>query len=70
MNSRDFECFKLAFRYVEQHRFAHIREAVGGLHLVGANGSLDPDFRAMLLSVYGAIREGMAAVEDQFDLSS
>ena len=66
MNDRDFEIFKLAFEYVKEHRFTHVRQSVSSLHLVGENGAIDPDFQTMLVSVYGAIRQGLAAVEETY----
>ena len=66
MNDRDFEIFKLAFGYVKEHRFTHVRQSVSSLHLVGENGRIDADFKAMLVSVYGAIQQGLAAVEESY----
>jgi hypothetical protein len=63
VNAQDFECFRLAFGYVQQHRFARIKEAVSSLHLVGRDGNLDPEFRAMIEKVYRAVKQSMAAVE-------
>lgn len=63
MDDRDFEIFKLAFEYVKEHRFAHVGQSVSSLHLVGPEGGIDPDFETMLISVYGAIRRGLSAVE-------
>ena len=64
MKSEDFECFKLAFGYVQKHRFARIKQAVSELHLVGQDGQIDSDFQTMLVSVYKAIKQGLEAVED------
>jgi hypothetical protein len=66
MDPRDFEIFKLAFQYVQEHRFTHVRQSVSTLHLVGEDGNIDPDFRTMLVSVYGAIQQGFTAVNEAF----
>jgi hypothetical protein len=63
MDTQDFECFKLAFQYVQQHRFANMHQAVEELHLVDTDGNLHPEFRTMLESVYRAIQQGRRAVE-------
>ena len=63
MNPQDFDCFKLAFKYVQQHRFAGIKQAVSELHLVGPDGDIDSDYRGMLIAVYKAIKQGLHAVE-------
>ena len=64
MNAQDFDCFKLAFKYVQQHRFARIKQTVSELHLVGQDGDIDSDYRMMLISVYKAIKQGFHAVEE------
>jgi hypothetical protein len=64
MTPQDFDCFKMAFNYVQQHRFARIKQAVSELHLVGQDGNIDSDYRMMLLSVYKAVKQGLHAVED------
>ena len=63
MSHEDFECFRMAFDYCAQHRFATMGRSVEGLHLVGHDGDLHPDFERMLVSVYHAIRQGRAVVE-------
>jgi hypothetical protein len=59
----EFECFKIAFKYVQQHRFARIKDAVSSLHLVGENETLHPEFRAMIRRVYRAVRESLEEVQ-------
>ena len=64
MSSEDFECFRMAFEYCAQHRFATMGRSVEGLHLVGHDGDLHSDFRRMLVPVFRAIQQGKSAVEE------
>ena len=63
MNEHEFECFKIAFNYVQQHRFARIKDSVSTLHLVGEDENLHPEFRAMLQRVYRSVKQAYELVE-------
>jgi len=64
MTDHEFECFKIAFSYVQQHRFARIKDSVSSLHLVSEDGALHPEFRAMIQRVYRAVRQSFDAVKE------
>ena len=64
MNEHDFELFKIAFSYVQAHRFARIKDSVSTLHLVGDDRELHPEFRAMIKRVYRAVKQSYDAVQE------
>ena len=64
MNEHDFELFKIAFNYVQAHRFARIKDSVSTLHLVGDDCELHPEFRAMIKRVYQAVKQSYDAVQE------
>jgi len=64
VNDHDFELFRIAFNYVQQHRFARIKDSVSTLHLVGEDQRLHPEFRAMVLRVFQAVKQAYQAVEE------
>ena len=63
MTDHEFECFRIAFSYVQQHRFARIKDSVSSLHLVGDDEELHPEFRAMIRRVYRAVRASLKEVQ-------
>ncbi|MEN8150976.1 MAG: hypothetical protein ABFS86_14235 [Planctomycetota bacterium] len=64
MNDHDFELFKIAFHYVQEHRFARIKDSVSTLHLVGDDQNLHSEFRAMIQRVYRAVKQSYEAVQE------
>lgn len=64
MTNDDLECFKLAFGYAQAHRFARLGQSVEGMHLVGADGDIDSDFRDMIVRVYRAVKQAKLACEE------
>lgn len=64
VNEHDFELFKIAFGYVQAHRFARIKDSVSTLHLVGDDQNLHPEFRTMIQRVYRAVKQSYDVVQE------
>jgi hypothetical protein len=59
----DFEIFRMAFDYAQRHRFAQMGKSVEEIHLVGADGNIDPIFEGMVKSVYKCARQAWDRVQ-------